>query len=138
MAEPKTKPTAVSVDAHVEAIADATRRADCRTLIDLMQRATGAPATMWGPSIVGFGSYHYRYESGHEGDACMVGFASRKSDLVVYLMDGFDERDALLARLGRHKIGKACLYLKRLWEVDLAVLERLVALSVAEVRRRYP
>lgn len=92
---------------------------------------------MWGPSIVGFGSYHYQYESGHQGDACLVGFASRKGDLSLYLMGGFPEREALLARLGRHKVGKACLYLRRLSDVDLAVLEELVARSAASVRERH-
>ncbi len=92
---------------------------------------------MWGPSIVGFGSYHYRYESGREGDSCAVGFAARKGDISLYLMGGFPEREALLAQLGRHKAGKGCLYLRRLSDVDLQVLERLVTASYAAVKARY-
>lgn len=136
MAENKTKATEASVAAHLAAIPDEARRKDCETLARLMTRATGEPPKMWGPSIVGFGSYHYRYESGHEGDSCLVGFASRKGDLSVYLMGSFPEREALLARLGRHKLGKACLYLRRLGDVDLEVLEQLVARSAASVKDR--
>jgi hypothetical protein len=93
---------------------------------------------MWGPSIVGFGSYHYRYASGHEGESAVAGFAVRGSDLVVYIAEGFDGRDVLLAKLGHHKAGKVCVYIRRLANVDLRVLETLVARSVAETKRRYP
>jgi hypothetical protein len=93
---------------------------------------------MWGPSIVGFDRYHYRYASGHEGESCVVGFSPRKGDLSIYLLGGFEGREELLAALGRHRIGKACLYVRRLADVDLAVLERLVALSVADTRRSHP
>jgi hypothetical protein len=137
-AEAKTRPTASSVQQHLAAIDDPVRRQDGQALADLMQRVTGQPALLWGGSIVGFGSYHYRYASGHEGDSCQVGFAARKNDLTVYLVAGFDGQPELLARLGKHKMGKACLYIKRLADVDLQVLEALVAGSVAEVRRRYP
>lgn len=136
--EAKTKPTARSVADYLEAIPDETRRRDCEQLVVLMQRVTGCEPRMWGPSIVGFDRYHYRYASGHEGDSCVVGFSPRKGDISVYLLGGFEGREDLLAALGRHKIGKACLYLRRLADVDLAVLERLVALSVADTRRRYP
>jgi len=138
MVENKTQPSQASVDTYLDGIADGSRRDDCRELVRLMTRVTGHPAVMWGPGIVGFGSYHYRYESGREGDCCMVGFSSRKGDISIYLMAGFPGRDELLAKLGRHKLGKACLYVKRLGDLDLAVLERLVAGSMAEVRRRYP
>lgn len=140
MYEAKTRPTDASVDTYLAAIASEERRADCRLLIELMRRVTGCPATMWGTGIVGFDRYHYRYDSGHEGDACVVGFSSRKGDLSVYLTCGWEspEKQALLARLGRHRLGKACLYLKRLADVQLPVLEELVRLSVAETRRRYP
>lgn len=93
---------------------------------------------MWGPSIIGFGTYHYRYESGREGDAALAGFAIRKSDLTVYITAGFDGQEALLATLGKHKAAKACLYIKRLSDIDLKILEKLVARSVAEMKRRYP
>jgi hypothetical protein len=137
MAENKTRATGASVADHLAAIEDEGRRKDCQLLAQLMARATGLPPTMWGTSIVGFGSYHYRYESGREGDSCLVGFASRKGDISVYLLAGFPGREELLARLGRHKMAKACLYLRRLSDVDLKVLEQLVAGSVAEVKRRY-
>jgi len=138
MAELKTKPTGVSFKAYLDTIPDETRRRDCRKIAALMKRVTGCAPKMWGPSIVGFGSYHYEYASGHSGDSCLVGFSSRKGDLSVYLMPGFEGADELFAALGRHKRGKACLYLRRLADVDLAVLEQLVARSFAETRRRYP
>ena len=138
MAEPKTKPTAASVDAYVDAITDPARRADCLALIALMRRATGCEPRMWGGSIVGFGSYHYRYASGHEGDACLIGFASRKPDLTLYITPGFQRYQQLLARLGRHRVAKSCLYLKRLADVDLQALGELIELSVQEVRDRHP
>lgn len=139
MYEAKTKPTALSVDRYLADIADDARRQDCEALVVMMQRVTGCPPVMWGTSIVGFDRYHYRYASGHEGDSCVVGFSSRKGDISVYVMGDDDgERAALLARLGRHKMGKACLYLRRLADVDQAVLEALVTRSVAETRARYP
>ncbi len=93
---------------------------------------------MWGPSIVGFGSYHYKYASGHEGDSALAGFAARGRELVVYIAPGFEGRDVLLAKLGEHKTGKVCVYIRRLANVDLKVLEKLVARSVADTKRRYP
>jgi hypothetical protein len=137
MAENKTKPTQASVEDHIAAIASESQRADCRTLIGLIGRITQAKPTMWGPSIVGFGSYHYKYDSGREGDSCLAGFAARKGEIAVYLVGETADRPALLAKLGRHKIGKACLYIRRLGEVDMQVLEQLIAGSVAEIRRRY-
>ena len=139
MAELKTKQTEQSVDAYIDAIADDVRRQDCRALIELMSKATAAAPRMWGTSMVGFGSYHYKYDSGHEGDAMLTGFASRKPDLTLYVMPGFEghEHEPLLARLGKHKAGKGCLYVKRLADVDLAVLTELVTLSVQKIRRRY-
>ena len=103
----------------------------------MMQSLTGEPAQLWGPSIVGFGSYHYRYASSREGDWFLTGFAPRKRDLVVYLMSGFAGADALLARLGPHRTGKSCLYIRRLEQIDFAVLEALVAGSIATLRRRH-
>ncbi len=140
MAELKTKPTDVAVRDHLAAIEDDARRADCEALVELMTRVTGCEPVMWGPSIVGFDRYHYRYASGHEGDAAVVGFASGKRQLTLYLAPGFegDATRELLARLGKHKTGKGCLYLKRLPDVDPMVLEELVRWSAAEIRRRYP
>ena len=137
MAEPKTKATEASVEAYLGAIGDPARRRDCERLAELMAEATAERPVMWGTGIVGFGRYHYRYESGHEGDACLAGFASRKGDISIYLMGGFPEREALLARLGRHRMGKACLQIRRLSEIDLEVLTQLVSGSVAALRRRY-
>jgi hypothetical protein len=124
MAETKTKPTDVSVDAFLDGIAHPVRRADGKAVRAMMERVTGEPAVMWGPSIVGFGSYHYRYASGHEGDMCRVGFSPRSANLVLYV-GGFPEYEALLARLGKHKRSKACLYLNKLADVDPAVLEEI-------------
>lgn len=140
MYEAKTKPAKAGVAAFLGAIADPERRRDCRTLSALMKRATGCRPVLWGTSIVGFGAYHYRYASGHEGDSCVVGYSPRKGDLSLYLAPGFETPPvkALLARLGRHKAGKGCLYVRRLADVDLDVLEQLVAHSAAEIGRRYP
>lgn len=137
MTENKTRPTGASVAAYLAAIEDATRRADCEALVTLMSDVTKEAPAMWGDSIVGFGSYHYRYDSGREGDMCATGFSSRKGDISVYLVASGAEQERLLARLGRHKMGKACLYLRRLSDVDGDVLRQLVAASVAEVRRRH-
>jgi hypothetical protein len=131
MAENKTKATEASVDAYLAAIEDEGRREDCRALARLMARVTKHPPKMWGSGIVGFGSYHYRYDSGREGDMCLVGFASRKGEISVYGLKAAPGHEALLARLGRHRAGKGCLYLRTLHDVDLAVLEQLVAGAVA-------
>lgn len=135
MPENKTKVTEESVDAHLAAITDAARREDCRILVRLMSAITHSEPRMWGASIVGFDSYHYKYESGHEGDMAATGFASRKGDLTVYLAASGANQEELLARLGRHKMGKSCLYIKKLADVDIAVLEQLIVDSVAEVKR---
>jgi hypothetical protein len=138
VAEAKTKPTDASVEKHIAAIANEERRADARRLVTLLRRVTGEAPKMWGPSIVGFGSYHYKYDSGREGDSALAGFAVRKSDLTVYIVAGFEGREALLEKLGKHRTAKVCLYMKRLADVDVEVLERLVTDSVAEMKRRYP
>ena len=138
MAELKTRPTAADVDAFIAAIADPARRADAQALLTLLGRASGCVPRLWGSSIVGFGSYHYRYDSGREGDAAMIGFSPRKANLVVYVADGFPRHATLMARLGRYKTGKSCLYLRRLADVDAAVLEELAAESVALMRATYP
>ena len=138
MAENKTKPTKVSVTAFIDALTDETRRADAKALIQLMQGATGEKPKMWGPSIVGFGSYHYKYESGREGDMPLAGFSPRKAATVIYGMTGFDGSEALRAKLGKHTTGGSCLYIKRLADVDEKVLAALVSRSVAANRARYP
>ena len=138
MAELKTKQTDASVEAYLNAIEDAGRRDDCRAIAAIMRRVTRHEPKMWGTSIVGFGSYHYRYASGHEGDACLAGFSSRKAEISLYLMPGMDAKQPLLAALGKHKAGKGCLYIKRLSDIDVRVLEKLIRESVAELRRRYP
>lgn len=136
--ELKTQPTKVSAASHIAAMPDPQRRQDCRALVKLMTAITGKKPVMWGPSIVGFDSYHYRYASGHEGDMCVMGFASRGAELVVYLLPGLEGAAPLLERLGRHRASKACLYFKRLADIDLGVLEKLLLLSLADTRRRYP
>lgn len=138
MAEAKTKPTGASVDDYLAARAGPEQLADCRVLMALCRRVTKQPARMWGPSIVGYGSYAYRYDSGRTGESCLVGFAVRGKELVVYLIAEGPEQARLLARLGPHRMGKSCLYFKRLGDLDVEVLEALVAGSVAEIRRRYP
>ena len=138
MAKMKTTPTQASVDAYINAVEDAQKRADCRAVAAMMAEVTGAPARMWGPSIVGFGSYYYRYASGREGDFMETGFAARKRAITLYIMAGFSEYGDLLAKLGKHDTGKSCLYVKRLADVDQSVLREMVERSVAWIRARYP
>ncbi|HQY48284.1 MAG TPA: DUF1801 domain-containing protein [Usitatibacteraceae bacterium] len=133
MAEPKTRPTKASVAGFLAAVADEQRRKDCRAVEKMMRKATGARPVMWGTSIVGFGAYTYTDARGKSNDWPIVGFSPRKTDLTLYLMPGFRGREALLAKLGKHRTGVACLYLKRLADVDTAVLEELIAQSVAEM-----
>jgi hypothetical protein len=138
MAETKTKPTGASVDSYLASRATPEQLADCKAIMAICRRVTKQQPKMWGPSMVGYGSYTYRYESGHSGDAFLAGFAIRGKELVVYLLPETPEQVELLARLGKHKMGKSCLYFKRLADLDVEVLEALVAASVADVRRRYP
>lgn len=137
MAELKTKRTAASVDAFLKRIPDQARRQDCLALLRLMKQVTRAEPKMWGAHMVGFGTYHYVYASGREGDWFLTGFAPRKQDLTLYIMSGFGRHPSLMAKLGKHKTGKSCLYIKRLEDVDLAVLKELVAASVKHVKKRY-
>ena len=138
MSVPKTKPTQVSAESHIAAFANEEQRNDAKSLVALMRKVTKQEPRMWGPSIVGFGSYHYKYASGHEGDAALTGFAARGKQFVVYVAPDFEGRDVLLAKLGEHKTGKVCVYIRRLADVDLKVLEKLVARSVADTKSRYP
>ena len=137
MKENKTKVTDASVDSYLAAIVDEARRKDCEALAKLMTRATKQPPKMWGASIVGFGSYHYKYESGREGDSCLTGFSSRKSDITLYLVASFPGQEELLTKLGKHKRGKGCLYIRQLSDVNPKVLEQLIVGSVAERKRHY-
>jgi hypothetical protein len=138
MPEAKTKPTATSVDDFIDAVDNPGRRNDARTLRTLMQRLSGEPATMWGPSIVGFGSYTYSYDSGRTGSMCRIGFSPRKAELVLYLIDGFEGRSDVLSRLGKYRIGKSCLYLKSLDGIDMTAVETLIRDSLAAMDQRYP
>jgi hypothetical protein len=138
VAKLKTKPTEVSAESHIAAIAKEEQRNDAQTLLALMRRVTKQEPRMWGPSIVGFGSYHYKYASGYEGDSALAGFAVRGSELVVYIAAGFEGRDLLLAKLGKHRTGKVCVYIRRLANVDLKILEQLVSRSIEETKRLYP
>ena len=129
MAENKTKATEVGVDAFLAKVEPEQRREDGRAVRDMMERITGEAAKMWGPSIIGFGTLHYRYESGREGDICRIGFSPRKPQLVFYLAASLPGREALLARLGKHSTGKGCLYIKTLADVNQPVLKELIAES---------
>ena len=137
MAEAKTKPTSASIDEYLLSRASPQQVTDCEALVVMLQRVTQEQPRMWGPSIVGYGRYSYEYKSGRTGESCITGFAVRGSELVVYLVAESPEQQNLLAKLGKHKIGKSCLYLKRLSEVNIHVLEELVAKSVSEVKRRH-
>jgi hypothetical protein len=134
MPENKTKATILSVGSFIDALTDPTRRSDARELVELMQRASGEKPRLWGPSIVGFGSRHYRYDSGREGDMPLISFSPRKAALVLYSMLDHSEAKALLAKLGKHTTGKGCVYIKQLAEVDRTVLETLIKNAVARYR----
>lgn len=138
MAENKTKATPVDVSAFIEGVADETQRADARRIVAMLERVSGEPATMWGPSIIGFGEYHYVYESGREGDMCRIGFSPRKGQTVLYFTGSVDRQPGLLAKLGKHKTGKGCVYIKRLADVDEAVLEELAEASIEYMDDKYP
>ena len=139
MTDLKTRPNDdASVEAFIDAVDHARRREDARILLELMRRVTGEEPVMWGPSIVGFGSYHYRYASGQAGDWPIAGFSPRRQNLSIYIMPGFKGYQGLLSGLGKHKTGKSCLYVNKLADVDLDVLEALVHAAVAEMRRRFP
>jgi Domain of unknown function (DU1801) len=137
MAENKTQATKASVTAFVDKIADPAKRADAKALVKLMQKATGEKPAMWGPSIIGFGCYHYVYESGREGDMPLVGFSPRRAATALYVRAGTPGTEALLAKLGKHTAGKGCVYVKKLADVDEAVLEKLVAKCADDMRKKY-
>ena len=135
MAQLKTTENEGSVDAFLQGIADEERRADSYVMLELMQLISGCPPRMWGGSIIGFGSYHYKYESGHEGDAALIGFSPRKQHLVLYIHSGYEGHEALMTQLGKYKTGKSCLYIKRLKDVDMEVLRRLIEAGLQEMKR---
>ena len=137
MADNKTQPTKVSVTEFIKAIDDPQKRADARKVAAMMRKATGKRAKMWGASIVGYGTYHYKYASGREGDFMVAGFSPRKQALTVYIMAGFSKYGALMKKLGKYKTGKSCLYIKRLSDVDEAVLQKLIDESVKYMRKNY-
>ena len=134
MAENKTVKTGASVDEFMAAVENRRRREDGLVLLEMMRDVTGLEPEMWGPSIIGFGSYHYKYESGREGDMPLVGFSPRKSNLSLYIMSGFDEYEEMLGKLGKHRTGASCLYINKLADVDMGVLRELVAQSVEHMR----
>jgi hypothetical protein len=137
MAENKTQPTTASVGEFLNSIDDPQKRADARTVGAMMRRATGKRAKMWGSSIVGYGTYHYKYDSGREGDFMLTGFSPRKQALSVYILAGFKRFESLMKQLGKYKTGKSCLYIKTLADVDEAVLEQLINESVEYMRANY-
>jgi hypothetical protein len=142
LAEQKTRPGSGDVHEFLAQIESDTKRADAQVLVELMRSITGEPPVLWG-NMVGFGQYHYKYPTGHEGDAFLVGFAPRKAEFSIYLMGSYFpqeilQREALLAKLGKHRMGKACLYVKRLSDIDLDVLRELATISVKRIRETYP
>lgn len=138
MAQNKTQPTVQKVSEFVSGIEDKVKRADCRELMKLMSGITGNRAKMWGSAIVGYGKYHYKYASGREGDFFLTGFSPRKQALSIYIISGFDISPNLMEKLGKYKTGKSCLYVKKLDDIDRAVLTQLVEESVAYIRKTYP
>jgi len=138
MAKNKTTETAESVIDFVKAVADETKRKDAFELIEIMQKATGFEPKMWGPSIIGFGSYHYKYDSGHEGDAPLLGFSPRKDAISLYLSSTFENKDELLSNFGKHKAGKGCIYIKKLSDIDIEILNQMISLSVFYLQNLYP
>ena len=137
MAENKTKPTTASVSGYIASRASEQQSADCKKLMALLKRITRKTPKMWGPSIVGYGNYTYTYETGRSGEMPLVGFAIRGREIVIYLVAEGKDQAALLSKLGKHKMSKACLYFKELADLDLKVLEKLVTDSIADVKRRY-
>lgn len=136
MAELKTKKTGMSADDFIESVTDEGRRDDCRTIMSMMEKVTKAPPTMWGTAIVGFRDYHYVYASGREGDWFMMGFSPRKQNLTIYLTEGFDSHADLMSKLGKFTTGMGCLYIKRLGDIDMKVLEKLLVTSAKRLAKK--
>jgi len=138
MAEIKTRPTGVAVDEFLDNVADPQRREDARQVRAMMERLSGEPPVIWGPGMIGFGRYRYKYDSGREGEHFRLGFSPRAKELVLYLIGGFPRHQALMDRLGKYRTGKSCLYVKRLNDVDETILEELIVEALAYMRERYP
>lgn len=134
MTENKTQATDASVEDYITAISDEAKRKDSQTLIDLLKKITGEPPVLWGDSIIGFGSYHYQYESGREGDMPLIGFSPRKREFALYIMTGFEQLQVYLSQLGKHKTGKSCLYIKRLSDIKLNILNEIMNKSVQQLK----
>ncbi len=137
MAELKTKPNQQSVEAFIDSVEPEWKRDDAREILKLIQKITGEEPVMWGDSIVGFGNYHYKYETGREGDWFLAGFSPRKQSMTVYMMGGFSGQDELLEKLGKHKNSVGCLYIKKLADVDIDILEKMIKRSVETLKKRY-
>ncbi|CEG23463.1 hypothetical protein BN1080_02441 [Planococcus massiliensis] len=138
MYEPKTKETDDSVIEFIEAVENPKKRQDAYRLLEIFEETSGYPAKMWGPSIVGFGSYHYVYATGHEGDAPLVGFSPRKAKTALYFATGDDERSKLLEKFGKHTSGKSCVYINKTEDIDVSVLKELIVQSIAFLQKLYP
>ena len=138
MAKIKTTQTSKSVTAFINAVPNEKRRKDSFLIIEMMQKLTGVEPKMWGPSIVGFGKYHYKYDSGHEGDMPIAAFSPRSTAIVVYLCETFENRDELFQKLGKYSTGKVCLYIKKLEDIDVSVLKKMISNSIKQVQSRYP
>lgn len=138
MAENKTKQTNASVDKFINSLKDETEREDCYKIIKIMKSITKEEPKMWGPSIIGFGTYHYKYASGREGDMCITGFSPRKQNITIYLMPSIEKQKTLLEKLGKFKTSKVCLYIKSLKDVDVKILKEMIANSVKEMKKMYP
>ena len=134
----KTQENDSNVMAFIENVENQIRQSDAKVVLDMMARLTGLPAKMWGASIIGFGSYHYKYASGREGDFMRVGFSPRKANLVVYILPGYTDFDDILARIGKYKKGKSCLYINKLADINMSVLEELVLAGLADMEEKYP
>jgi hypothetical protein len=137
MSNPKTKPTNLSVSKYIKEITNSSRKVDARIILTLMKKITGKKPILWGESIIGFGQYHYKYTSGREGDWPITGFSVRKSNLVIYIMPGFTLFNELMSKLGKYNTGSSCLYIKKLVDIDLSILEKLICASVKEMKKRY-
>ncbi|WP_276381709.1 DUF1801 domain-containing protein [Flavobacterium sp. H4147] len=138
MAKNKTTETENSVTDFINAVADETKRNDAFELLKIIQKTTGFESKMWGPSIIGFGSYHYIYDSGHEGDAPLVGFSPRKDAISLYLSSSFENKDELLSKFGKYKAGKSCIYIKKLDDIDPEILKEMISVSVSYLQKLYP
>jgi hypothetical protein len=133
----KTTETTLSVKDFIKKIPEEQRQKDAQLIVEIMEKQSGFPAKMWGPAIIGFGSYHYVYESGHEGDAPLVGFSPRKNEFALYLSSSFEKREELLQQLGKHKSAKACVYIKKMEDIKVDILKKMISASVKHIKAKY-